>query len=68
MLGVAVTAVPFPPGFTVCGVVPVIVPPGPAVYVSVYVVINVAVTLTFAVTFMSWRVAVVMPSLHCTNA
>ena len=68
MLGVAVTAVPFPPEFTVCGVVPVIVPFVPAVYVRVKVSIaNVAVTLMFAVTFVSVRVAVRMLSLHFTK-
>ena len=45
------TAVPFPPEFTVCGVVPVIVPFAPALYVRVKVSIaKFAITVQFAVT------------------
>jgi hypothetical protein len=66
--GTAVTAVPLPPCATTCGVVPLIVPLAPALYVSVYwLIANEADTVKSAVMGPSVRDAVSTPSLQLTK-
>jgi hypothetical protein len=66
--GTAVTAVPLPPCVTTWGVVPLIVPFAPALYVSVYwLIANDAETVRSAVIGPSVRDAVSTPSLQLTK-